>query len=145
MGFQALGRELGVRSGASRGMVMVVVTGLDATAVDQFIFVADRPYRLQRVDRVFDVVGGSGAAFDVKKHSPGTAVGAGTSMFLTPFGLISGARAQGGALPVEAESELPAGWSLGLDFSGTLTGLAGLCICLNLLPLTDEHVHKYSY
>lgn len=114
---------------------LVVTSELLAASVDKWMFVADRAYRVMAVREVHNVVGGLGAVVRPRKvtsagtAAPGDAAGA-TVKELTAADVDLTTTinvVQSPALSATAaDLDLAAGDKIGLNFSGTLTGLVGV-------------------
>jgi hypothetical protein len=119
---------------ATDGARTVVTSELLAASVDKWVFVADRAYKVMGINEVHSVVGGSSAAVRPRKvtaagtDAPGAAAGT-TVKELTTANIDLTATinvVQAPALAATAaDLLLAAGDKIGLDFSGTLTGLVG--------------------
>lgn len=103
-----------------------------ATSVDEYFFIADKPYRVTGIQEVHSVVGGSGAAVRPRKITDASAPGAvasATVKELTTANIDLTATINTVQTPTlsatAADLLLAAGDKLALDFSGTLTGLVG--------------------
>lgn len=110
-----------------RSVVITVPTS--ASSVDSWVFIADRAYNLVAVRENHSVVGGAAAATRLRKVTatgvaPGAAAGA-TVIELIPS-LDLTATANTTVTPVITVASVGQGDRLGLDFSGTLTGLVGV-------------------
>lgn len=114
------------------------------TAVDTLLFVADRDYEIVEVSESHLTAGSDGGAvtLDVKKSSSGTAFTAGTSVLASTFDLKSTASTpvrktvgNGGIASSRVTRTLLAGQQLGIDFTGTMTAVAGGGITVVLIPL----------
>ena len=99
-----------------------------AASVDQHAFTVPNNggnWRLVSVSSMISVSGGSSAAVDVKVVDAVTAVASGTTQLTAPLDLEETApNKQVGTLIASLTLIIP-GMSVGLDFSGTLTGLVG--------------------
>lgn len=119
-----------VRFRQSRGEVLT----------DLFFFLASRPCKVLTIREVHDTAGSDGSAvtLQVKKHTGTQAPGTGTNLLTNNtnagFDLKGAANtAQTGALVGTAgATTLAVGERLGLDFTGTLTALAGLLVEVEL-------------
>jgi hypothetical protein len=111
-----------------------ITSELLAASVDKWVFVADRAYQVTAVNEVHSVVGGSSAAVRPRKvtaagtDAPGAAASA-TVKELTTANIDLTASINVVQTPAlsatAADLLLAAGDKIGLDFSGTLTGLVG--------------------
>jgi hypothetical protein len=111
-----------------------VTTDLMAASVDKWVFVADRAYRVELIEEIHSVVGGSGAAVSFRKvtaagtAAPGAAAGATVVEFqVAAIDLTATINVtQTPALSAVAGAlNLADGDKIGTDFAGTLTGLVG--------------------
>jgi hypothetical protein len=121
----------------------VLTTELLAASVDKWLYVADRAYQVVLVEEIHSVVGGSSAAVRPRKitaattAAPGAAVATGiTEITAASIDLTAAINVtQTPALSATAADLLLAdGDKIGLDFSGTLTGLVGQLI-IHLKPV----------
>jgi hypothetical protein len=108
--------------------------------VDTYIGTVDNYYEVVEVRLNHRVNGGANAAVDIKKAPSGTAISAGVSVMATAFDLTTGAatpqrRVNTTLSATRANRLLAPGDSLGLDYSGTLTGLLGVGVQVLLRPL----------
>jgi hypothetical protein len=119
---------------SATGQRVVLTTELLAASVDKWMFVADRAYIVTAVNEVHSVVGGAAAAVRPRKitaastAAPGAVVAAGITEITTAAIDLTAAInvSQTAALSATASDfTLAAGDKIGLDFSGTLTGLVG--------------------
>lgn len=130
---------------AKRAPVTVkVMLPLNGDAVDQNVFIADRAYRVERVDESHAVAGNDAGAvtLDVKKATGTTAIASGTSVLGSTFDMkgtantvVSKTLANAGVVST-AVGYLAQGDRLGLDFTGTTTNLSGVCVTIALTPVT---------
>lgn len=121
------------------------------TLPDVSIFIADTDYELLAVSEIHEVLGtdGSAVAMDVKKVTGTDVAASGTTMLASTFNLkatvatvvtksLSNAGLTGGATPTAAQKaarRIAAGNRIALDFSGTMTAVAGVCVTLWLKRL----------
>lgn len=107
------------------------------TLPDVSLFVADTDYELLRVDEVHEVLGtdGSAVTVDVKKCTTTQAAGSGTSMLASTFNLkatintvVTKSKSNAGLSTTLGNRLLASGNRLVLDFSGTMTAVAGVCV-----------------
>jgi hypothetical protein len=119
---------------SATGQRVVLTTELLAASVDKWLFVADRAYIVTSVGEIHSVAGGAAAAVRPRKitaastAAPGAVVAAGiTEITSAAIDLTTTANtSQAGALSATASDfTLAVGDKIGLDFSGTLTGLVG--------------------
>lgn len=118
-----------------------VQTAAAGTAPDGFIFTnpagSKEYYEVVDATAVYDVVGGSGAQADVMIVPSGTALASGTSCLASVFDLTATARIPyRKALTTTAANRLvKPGDSVAIDTGGTLTGLTGLVVQVELRPV----------
>ena len=115
--------------GGGDGEFVTLRHGYTATSVDNTTFTASRSYVVKSVILRPDVVGSDGAAVTVavKIAASGTAISGGTAVH-TGTGDLKGAANTNQVLTLSATASdllLPAGSSIGLDFTGTLTAAVG--------------------
>lgn len=112
-----------------------ISTELLAASVDKWVFIADRAYQVIAIKESHSVVGSTSAAVRPRKvtdtSAPGASAGATVKELTTAaFDLTSGVAVNtstSGTLSATASDlQLAAGDKIGLDFSGTLTGLVGV-------------------
>lgn len=112
-----------------------------ALMVDAGLFTveAGAEYEVVEAIEAHTVAGSDGGAvtLDLKKAGSGTAPGAGTSVLSSTFNLkstantpVSKTRASG--IAAQSVRRLVGGQTLFLDFTGTLTALAGMCVTVVL-------------
>jgi len=120
----------------------VVTAELLAASVDKWVFIADRSYQVTQVEEIHSVVGSTSAAVRPRKitaatvAAPGAAVAAGITELTAAADLTATVNTtQTLTLSATAADLLLAdGDKIGLDFSGTLTGLVGV-IVITLKPV----------
>ncbi len=116
-----------------------VQTAAAGTAPDAFIFVnplnSGEYFEVISAEGIWDVVGGASAAADVKIVPAGTALASGTTVLPSTFDLTTGARTAVHKTITAAARVVAPGQSLAVDTSGTLTGLTGLVVQVELRPL----------
>lgn len=109
--------------------VFVVTTELLAASVDKWAFVAPFPCEVIDVREIHSVVGGASAAVRPRLitnvSAPGAAAGANVIEMTAAFDLTATVNTVVTGTIVAAAARLAAGEKIGLDFSGTLTGLVG--------------------
>lgn len=120
------------------------------TAGDTPAFIADADYELESVAERHETIGGDGGAVTldiVKVSASGVAVGAGTSMLASTFDLKSTAntnvrkdRTAGGLSTTRTATRLAKGNVLGINLTGTLTNVTGVCVTIVLQPITKAPV-----
>jgi hypothetical protein len=115
---------------------------LNADNVDQNVFVADRTYDVIAVRESHAVAGNDLGAvtLDVVKATGTTAVASGTTVLGSTFDMkgtadtvVTKTRKNAGVLST-AIATLAEGDRLGLNFTGTITTLAGTCVTIVLRP-----------
>ncbi len=117
-----------------------VQTAAAGTAPDAYIFVnptgSGEYFEIVEVAYIYDVAGGASAAADVKIAPSGTALASGTSAVATVPDLTATARTPRTAtLSATASARVvKPGDAVGVDTSGTLTGLTGLVVQVTLKP-----------
>jgi hypothetical protein len=123
-------------------VVVTVHAVLNGDNVDQNIFIADRPYRVLAVRESHATAGNDAGAvsLDVKKATGTTAIASGTTVLGSTFDLkgtantvVTKTRDNGGVVAT-AVATLAEGDRLGLDVTGTITTLAGVCVSIVLQP-----------
>ena len=114
------------------------------TLPDVSLFIADTDYELLSVSEVHEVLGtdGSAVTLDIKKCTTTQAAASGTTMLASTFNLkatvqtvVTKNKSNGGLSATAANVRLAAGNRLALDFSGTMTAVAGVCVNVVLYPL----------
>lgn len=111
------------------------------SAVDCFIFTnpvgLGESYEVIEVAYQYDVAGGASAAADVKISASGVALASGVSVCATVPDLTATARVPRTAAltTTQANRIVKSGDSIGIDTSGTLTGLVGLVVQVTLRPI----------
>lgn len=122
-----------------------VQTAAAGTAPDGFIFVnptgSGEYYEITDASCIYDVVGSTSAAADVKVVPSGTALASGTSALASTFDLTATARTprQATLSSTAGNRMVPPGSSVAVDTSGTLTGLTGLVVQITLRPVRGIH------
>ncbi len=110
----------------------------NADNVDQFIFTAQRRLKVVGASEVHTVAGTDAGTvtLDLKKCSSGTAPASGTSVLAAAFNAKgTAATPQIASLSAtEANLILEAGQSLAVDYTGTITSLAGVLVTVDLIP-----------
>lgn len=124
-----------------------VQTAAAGTAPDGFIFVnptgSGEYFEVVEVSYIYDVAGGASAAADVKISGSGTALASGTTALSAAADLTAAARTPRKATLTSTASAriVKPGDSIGVDTSGTLTGLTGLVVMVTLKPLKLTKTH----
>lgn len=129
----------GVRVSAYKSIVVPIL----AASVDQWAFIADSPIKVTGIVCDYSVAGGAGAAVKVRKVTadtvaPGAAAGATVKELQSAaFDLTATANTKQTAtlVAVDADLTLATGDKLGIDFAGTLTGLAGGIVQIRYKPV----------
>lgn len=122
--------------------VVSVALPLNGDAVDQFVFIADGAYVVERVDYIHATAGTDAGSVNlqVKKCTGTQAPDAGTNLLTNNSS--AGFNCKGTASTVQngtltgttATKTLAAGNRLALDFTGTTTALAGVAVTITLRP-----------
>ena len=106
--------------------------------IDCNIFVANRRWKVVGVSEVHTTAGSDGGtvSIDVKKCTGTTVPASGTSVLSAAFNAKGTAQTvQSGTLSAtDSVLVLEPGERLGVDFSGTLTALAGVCVAVDMIP-----------
>ena len=125
-------------------LVLTFAAGPNAallTLPDVTLFIADTDYELLSVAEVHEVLGTNGSAvtLDIKKCTGVQAAASGTTMLASTFDLkatvqtvVSKTLSNAGLTATAADRRLAAGNRLALDFTGTLTALAGVNVTVVL-------------
>lgn len=138
--FKAIARKAPIR-------VTYIQNQAAGTAVDNYVFVnptgSGEYFEVAEVAYVYDAAGGSGAAADVKIVPSGTTLASGTSALAAATDLTQTADTPYKATVSSTASArlVKPGDSVGVDTSGTLTGLVGLCIVITINPVTVKRTH----
>jgi hypothetical protein len=120
-----------------------VSLALNGNCIDQNIFIADRAYQVTRVDYSHATAGSDGSAVNLQlaKQTGTQAIGSGTNLLTnnTNAGFNCKATAntvQNGTLTATTASlQMATGDRLALDFTGTITSLAGVTVTVQLKPI----------
>lgn len=113
--------------------------GANGAIADGAVFIAEADYEVLEVAERHGTAGSDNGdvTMDVKKVPNGTAVGSGTSVLASTFDMKSTAdtlvrknRSNGGLSTTASALRLAAGDALALDFTGTLTALAGVGVTI---------------
>lgn len=119
---------------------VIVTVPISASSVDTNVFTADGPYELVGVSEVHGTAGNDAGAVtaDVVKCTGTTAVASGTTMLASTFDLKSTAETvvDKSLTATLANRKVVSGDRIGINFTGTLTALAGGVITLRLKPLS---------
>lgn len=113
------------------------------TLPDVTLFIADTDYELLYAQEVHEVLGTDGSAVtaDIKKCTTTQAASAGTTMLSSTFNLKSTINTvqtktpQSGLTTTLANRRVAVGNRIALDFGGTMTAVAGVCVQLWLRRL----------
>lgn len=124
--------------------VVLATNAAILTAGDSAIFIADTDYELLMASEVHSTLGtdGSAVTLDLERLTGTTAVGSGTSLLSSTFNLkatintvVEKSIANGG-LPSSAASRfIGDGDRIGMNLTGTLTAVTGMCLTLWLRRL----------
>jgi hypothetical protein len=109
----------------------------NAECIDQNIFVANRRWRVVGISEVHTTAGSDGSAVSVqvKKCSGTTVPASGTALQTAAFDAKGTAQTvQSATLASDSICTIEAGERLALDFTGTITALAGVCVSVDLIP-----------
>lgn len=124
-------------------LVLTKVFASNGEVIDTAIFICPEgaEYEVTEVMEEHTTAGSNGGAvtMDVVKAASGTAVAGATSLLQSTFNMKSTAdtpvrktKANSGLVVAQGTRTLTAGQKLGLDFTGTLTALAGVCVTVIL-------------
>lgn len=105
----------------------------NASSVDKVSFVATRAYYVKAITGRPTVAGTDGGAVTavIKKAASGTAITAGTALHSSTYNLKGTADTVQSLTVTTADSYIPAGTAIGIDFTGTLTSATGVVtVCL---------------
>ena len=108
---------------------------LSATDVDQVAFIVHDAMELHAVSAAYAVAGASDATVMLRNCTSGQAPASGLAMLsaaISLYGTAANTPIAGAIHATPANVQVAAGSMISLDFSGTLTGLAGLCITITL-------------
>lgn len=120
---------------------VVITKTFNASSVDDWVFVADRPYTVVSIKEVHSVAGNDGGTVtaDVRKvtdvSAPGAAAGSTVKEFLSAaLNLKSTANTTvtGTLTATGADLDLATGDKVGVNYVGTLTTLAGAVLVIEL-------------
>jgi hypothetical protein len=117
------------------GRVRIVVPiQAAAEGIDQNVFIADQAYQLISVAEVHSVAGGAGATAAIMKCTGTQAASAGVNMLTAAFDLTTTANTNvsGTLSATAANTALAVGDRINIDFSGTITPLAGSVVVVTL-------------
>lgn len=108
-----------------------------ASLVDQVFYIANQRMLVKAIYEIHRVAGSVSAAGMVRKCTPGQTITQGTALQTATFDMTATAQTQLTATLVANNGylTLEAGDRLALDYSGTLTTLAGVCVQVWLQPL----------
>ena len=129
------------RLGMHAPVVLTFAFPENASVVDSVLFVADDDYEVVDVAESHITKGSDGGAvtLDLKKAASGTAVTSGTSVLASTFDLKSDNNtpvrktvANGGVHQTKLTRTITKGQQLGVDFTGTVTAVAGMALTLVL-------------
>ena len=113
------------------------------TLPDVTLFIADTDYELLRAEEVHEVLGtdGSAVTLDIKKCTTTQAAASGTTMLSSTFNLKATVQTTqtktraSGLTTTLANRRVASGNRIALDFGGTMTAVAGVCVVLWLRRL----------
>jgi hypothetical protein len=123
---------------APAGTSLAIVYNLAANGdlVDQHFFVANRDYRVMAIRQVHSTLGTNGSAvtLDVKKSTSTQAAASGTTMLSATFDMKASINTVrlGTLTSTEADLRLAPGDRISIDYTGTLTALAGVVVVVTL-------------
>jgi hypothetical protein len=123
---------------APAGTSIAIVYNLNANGdlVDQHFFVANRDYRVMAIRQVHSTAGTNGSAvtLDVKKSTSTQAAASGTTMLSTTFDMKASINTVrlGTLTSTDADLRLAPGDRMSIDYTGTLTALAGVVVVVTL-------------
>lgn len=127
-----------VHDGAYVSESASIVLTANATCIDQNIYIAGRRMKVVGISEVHTTAGTDAGtvSLTLKKCTGTTAPASGTALHSTVINLKGTAQTvQSPALTdVESTLTLEPGDRLGLDFTGTITTLAGVCVTVDLIP-----------
>ena len=113
-----------------------LVVPINASSVDQWAFIAKYACQVTNVSVIYTVVGGSGATVDVKKSITVEAPASGATMLTAAVALTATANTvYTPTLAAAAACQLAAGNTIGIDLSGTLTGLVGGIVVITMMRI----------
>jgi len=120
------GDAVGAKDGNGRYDLQFIEHDLLAASVDTFIWVCQEGiWQIQYASEGHTVVGGAGANVQVVVCPGGVAIASGTAQLTAALDLtVTAPKVQHGTL-ITTPTQMFRGDALGLDFSGTLTGLVG--------------------
>lgn len=136
---------MALKAVARRAPVVVTVPlVLNGAYVDQYVFLADRPYVVEQVSEVHATAGTDAGAvtLDVKKCTGTTAPASGTTVLGSTFDLkstidtvVNKKRSNAGVVSTPV-AQLAAGDRLAIDITGVTTACAGGSVTIVLTPVT---------
>lgn len=134
-------RQLGRRALVQHNQKTVRVLIPSASqAVDGHVFVADRAYTLLSISHAYATAGGGGSTVRPRKTTGTQAPSAGVSLTAAALGLDGtiNSTTTPTLTATAADLDLADGDRISLDFTGTVSPIAGFVMCLRLLPLRDQ-------
>lgn len=121
-----------------KGIMAVYNMQANGDLVDQHFFLSNSDYTVSRIDEVHSTLGTNGSAVtvDVKKCTGTQAAASGTTLLSAVFSLKTAINTvQNGALTATAaDLRLAPGNRLAVDFTGTLTAVAGVVVVVLFMP-----------
>lgn len=124
-----------------------VQTGAAAAAIDCYVFCnpanSNEYFEVAEVARVYDAAGAASSTVDVKIAPNGTSLASGTTVLSAAMTLDGTADTSVKATltSTAANRLVKPGDNVGVDITGTLTGLAGLCVVVTLKPVKVVKTH----
>jgi hypothetical protein len=118
-----------------------------SSATNEYVFVAPVPYTVVAVREVHGVAGGSASAVNLERLVSGTAPGSGIAILTTAMPLNGTANTPQSTAASNiittlgtTGTQLQAGDSLGINLSGTLTGLANSVLQISVAKVPTSPV-----
>ena len=113
-----------------------IVIPINAASVDQWAFIAKYACQVTNVSVIYTVAGGAGATVDIKKSTSVQAPASGTTMLDAVVDLTATANTvYTPTLAAAAACQLASGNTIGIDLSGTLTGLVGGIVVITMMRI----------
>lgn len=121
-----------------KGVMAVYNMQANGDLVDQSFFVSNSDFTVARIDEVHSTLGTNGGAvtLDIKKCTGTQAAASGTTLLTTTFNLKSAINTvvNGTLTATAADLRLAPGNRLAVDFTGTLTAVAGVVVVVLFQP-----------
>ena len=128
---------------AKSPVLLTFVAPANASVVDTILFVCPEgaEYEVVEANEAHLTAGSDGGSVvaDLKKAASGTAITSGTSVLASTFNLKSTASTpvrktagNGGLVSSASTRRIASGQQLGIDFTGTMTAVVGLCLQVTL-------------